>query len=89
MLVKGFLRLEFEGNNIYWRQKDYQARNYKHAFWVDFTDSLLQTKRVSDYNKHYVVIEGVFKDGPGGHGSLNPGTVKGITSINALQKDMR
>lgn len=39
--VKGFLRLEFEGNNIYWRQIDYRAHNYKHAFWVNFTDSLL------------------------------------------------
>lgn len=87
--VKGYLNLEFEGDAIYWRQVDYRNGKYRNALWVNFADSLLQAKRIANYSKYYVLIEGIFVDGPGGHGSLNPGTINNITSVNALHEDIK
>jgi hypothetical protein len=85
--VKGYLNLEFEGDAIYWREVDYQNNNFRNAYRVQFADSLLQVKRVSDYSKHYVIIKGVFDVTRGGH--LNPGSITEITSLNGLQSSVR
>ena len=87
--VKGYLNLEFEDDAIYWRQLDYRNGKYRNAYWVEFSDSLLQAKRVTDYSKHYVVIKGIFDATRGGHGSLNSGAVTKISRLNSLQKSVK
>ena len=78
--VKGYLNLEFEGDAIYWRQKDYRANQYGNSFYVRFTDSLYRVKPVASYSKHYVVIRGIFDATE----DMRPGFIRNIESINTL-----
>lgn len=78
--VKGYLNLEFEGDAIYWRQRDYQANQYRNSFYVQFTDSLYQTKPVAAYSQHHVMVRGTFD----ANQNLRPGFIRNIDSINAV-----
>lgn len=83
--VKGYLNLEFEGDAIYWRQKDYRANQYENSFYVRFTDSLYRVKPVASYGKHYVVIRGIFD----ANEDRRPGFIRNIESINTLSVTSR
>ena len=83
--VKGYLHLEFEGHDLFWRQVDHQNNKYSNSCSVNFADSLLQTKKVSDYSDHYVIIKGTFDTIRGYHF----GGITQITSLNTLQKNVK
>lgn len=74
--VKGFLRLEFEGNAIYLHREDYEYRVYKNSLWLDATKEMYRDHKKIDL--HYVLIEGVFNARSQGHMGLFSGAVKKI-----------
>lgn len=84
--VKGYLNLEFEGDALYGHTSDYFTHAYKNSCWVEFSDSLSREKRVLNYSKHYVVVEGIFDANRQGHMSLSSGEIRAITSLHTLQK---
>jgi len=79
--VKGYLNIEFEGDAIYWRRKDYQAHQYRSSLYVQFTDSLYQVKPIAAYSQHYVILKGTFD----ATDDLHAGSLRAIESINAYQ----
>jgi hypothetical protein len=56
--VIGFLRLEFEGNELYLHHEDYENVIFINGIWVDvYSETMKQSK---DLNMHYVLLEGIF-----------------------------
>ena len=78
--VKGYLNLEFEGNRLYYSEAEYAKHAYENGCRVQISDSLLRKKRVDDYSKRYVVIEGLYdnRDGEYGYGRLLVREIKTI-----------
>ena len=83
--VVGYLNLEFEGNAIYLHQEDFTNNLVKNAFWVDFSERVKQEKKLTDYNKKYVIIIGLFDMNLKGHMSLFSGELKDITRLDSWQ----
>ena len=83
--VKGYLNLEFEGDAIYWRQRDYRANHDENSFYVHFTDSLYEAKPVANYSQHYVMLKGTFIAYPG----MRSGAIRDIDSLNVLPMTAR
>jgi hypothetical protein len=75
--VRGFLRLEFEGNALYRHKQDYQQQRYQNSVWVD----LIETKAYMKLNMRYVVIEGIFNAKSRGHLGLFRGTIGRIMRV--------
>jgi hypothetical protein len=75
--VIGFLRLEFEGNGIYLHQDDYKHSIYKNGFWIEETDDM--QKKMAEFDKKYVLVEGTFNAKMTGHMGLWSGSIQKIT----------
>ena len=56
--VFGFLRLEFEGDALYFHREDDVQGLTRNGIWVDRTDAM--ERDANKLNSHYVLIEGVF-----------------------------
>jgi hypothetical protein len=79
--VVGFLRLEFEGNEIYLHQEDYTHAIYKNGLWVELTQEL--KNKAEELNMHYVLLSGTFDSGHKGNRSLASGSITNITQAKA------
>jgi hypothetical protein len=77
--VKGFARVEFEGNAIYLHRDDYLHGITKNGLWLDLEMS--SSKSASSANKRYVLIEGVFSMKEQGHFGMWSGSIKHVTRI--------
>jgi len=79
--VKGFARVEFEGNAIYLHRDDYLQGITKNGLWLDFEES--SPKQMARIDKRYVLVEGVFSMNEQGHFGLWSGSIKKITRLDA------
>jgi len=77
--VFGFLRLEFEGDALYFHREDDVQGLTRNGIWVDRTDAMEHD--ANKLNSHYVLIEGVFDAEDHGHMGLFRGAIKKITRI--------
>lgn len=77
--VKGFLRLEFEGNALYLHQEDFEQSLTENAIWIDPGEiSSDKAKAVSD---QYVLLVGKFDARERGHMGLFGGTIGSIKRL--------
>jgi hypothetical protein len=74
--VIGFLRIEFEGNALYFHREDYEIGLLKNAIWVDVTPEM--QKQSSKFNMQYVLLEGIFSGSEKGHMDAFSGSIKHI-----------
>ncbi|MDR7298870.1 hypothetical protein J2X16_004238 [Pelomonas aquatica] len=77
--VKGFARVEFEGNAIYLHRDDYLYGITKNGIWLDLEKA--SNKSAASADKRYVLIEGVFSMKEQGHFGMWSGSIKHITRI--------
>jgi len=75
--VRGFLRLEFEGNTIYLHEDDYRHGIGKNGLWIVRNEKI--DEKADKLNMHYVVLEGTFEASNEGHLGLNSGAITNIT----------
>lgn len=80
--IKGYLKLEFEGNAIYFHEEDYVRSLTENSLWVEFSKELSDKKNVNDYSKKYVIIVGTFEMNSRGHMGIFGGTMKNITRLD-------
>jgi hypothetical protein len=74
--VIGFLRLEFEGDALYFHREDYENALLGNGIWVDATPEMKKQK--TGLNMNYVLLEGVFNSGDKGHMDLWSGAIQQI-----------
>ena len=72
--VVGFLRLEFEGNELYLHKEDYDQRITKNGIWVDLSSKVKEDADKLDM--HYVLVFGRFNAGKKGHMDLMSGSIE-------------
>jgi hypothetical protein len=77
--VIGFLRIEFEGNALYFHREDYEIGLLKNAIWVDVTPQM--EKQSSKFNMQYVLLEGIFSASEKGHMDAFSGSIKRINRV--------
>ncbi len=82
MQIIGFLNLEFEGNAIYLHKEDFDHSLSDNAIWVDTSGDFLKKKKLSDYNRRYVIMQGTFDMNRQGHMGLFGGTINNITRLD-------
>jgi hypothetical protein len=77
--VIGFLRIEFEGNALYFHRQDYEIGLLKNGIWVDVTPEM--EKQSSKFNMQYVLLEGIFSASEKGHMDAFSGSIKHINRV--------
>ncbi len=75
--VVGFLNLEFESKALYLSRDDAQHSVTKNALWVE----LEKWTEYKKFNKHYVLIEGIFDANNKGHLQLYSGSLTHIKRL--------
>jgi hypothetical protein len=73
VVVAGFLRLEFEGNELYLHREDYEESLLKNGLWVELDPSVKD--EANRLNMHYVTVRGNFFASSLGHMGLTSGTI--------------
>lgn len=77
--VTGFLRLEFEGNELYLHKDDYIHSVYKNGLWLELSrDESAKNMRL---DQNYVTVIGVFDSRDQGHNGLASGAIVKIQHI--------
>jgi hypothetical protein len=67
MQIRGFINLEYEGNAIYLHREDFEHGLSDNAIWVDTSGEFLKTKKLSEYHRKYVIMQGTFDMTRQGH----------------------
>jgi hypothetical protein len=83
VIVEGYMRLEFEGDAIYFHEEDYKKGLSSNSFWLDV--SVEQLKKYRRINNQYVFIEGVFDAKHFGHMGMFSGEIKRISRIQQIR----
>jgi hypothetical protein len=78
--IIGYLRLEFEGDVIYFHREDYEYGLTKNGLWVNVPPDMTQAQKQAVNNK-YVICTGIFRAGMHGHMGLNSGELTEITRL--------
>ena len=81
--VIGFLRLEFEGNALYFHREDYESSLTKNAIWIDASADMKKQRQTFD--QKYVLLEGTFDAKRFGHMGLFSGELHGIKRAEVWQ----
>ncbi len=76
----GFLRIEFEGNAIYFHREDYDRGLSRNGIWVDIPSDM-KTSEKSASDKHYVICVGVFRAGRHGHMDMFSGELSDVRRL--------
>jgi hypothetical protein len=76
-----FLRVEFEGNALYFHQDDYVQGITKNGLWIVMPDQLIAKSKALDQG--YVIVVGTFDAKNKGHKGLWSGS---ISKIHHLEK---
>lgn len=80
--VVGYLNLEFEGNAVYLHKEDFDNVLSNNGIWVIFSDLVSREKKLTDYSKKYVILQGTFDMYKKGHFGLYSGTIRNITRLD-------
>jgi hypothetical protein len=75
----GFLHLEFEGNGLFASAEEAE-HVYLGGIWVVVPDSF--ASKASSVNDQYVILEGVYHGGPGGHMGASKGRLDSIVRLD-------
>jgi hypothetical protein len=73
----GFVKLEFEGNAIYFHQDDYKFGISKNALWLDITEDI--RKKQAHFDERYIILEGTFNAENTGHMGMFSGSIQKIS----------
>ena len=73
--VIGFLRLEFEGNELYLHEDDYKNAISKNGIWVGTREVKWDADKL---NMHYVLLVGTFNASNKGHMSAASASISAI-----------
>lgn len=76
--VTGYVRIEFEGNAVYFHKEDFDNMLTHNALWLDMAGA-----KTSGLKEGYAYVEGVFDPDGHGHLGLFGGTLKNITRLDA------
>jgi hypothetical protein len=78
--VKGFLRLEFEGNALYLHREDIEQNLTDNTVWIE--PAKLQTGKIRAISDRYVIVVGKFEANKHGHMGPFGGTISSITRLD-------
>jgi hypothetical protein len=78
--VKGFLKLEFEGDALYFHKEDFMQALSENAVWID-APKISEDKRKTVSDK-YVIVVGRFDARDRGHMGAFRGTINSITRLD-------
>lgn len=81
--VKGFLNIEFEASAIYLNENDFNKQIDKNAIWIEVSKKDLS--KLSDFNKKYIILEGVFDMNNKGHESNYSGAIHTLTKLEVAK----
>ena len=79
--VIGFVRLEFEGDAIYLHGDDYKHRLSRNGLWIDVPEKM--EARRAEFDRRYVLIEGVFDAQNRGHLDSFSGSIRNLNRYMA------
>lgn len=78
--VIGYVRLEFEGTEIYVHHDFDKFGISDNALWLEITDDI--RKNATKYDRKYVILQGRFNAERKGHMALNSGAIEAITRFD-------
>lgn len=78
--VIGFVRIEFEGNAVYFHREDYDHGMLMNGLWIDVPEAHRKAK--DSVNMKYCLIEGTFDAEEKGHMGANSGAITSITRLD-------
>lgn len=78
--VTAFLRLEFEGDALYLHEEDFKKGIPQNGVAIDLSES--QLRNFAKLNNGYVLVEGIFNAGEGGHFDTFPGTLQKVSRLS-------
>ncbi len=85
--LEGFLRVEFEGCGIYLSRDDANYLINSNSLWVSFGgDWKGQGLEPKQFNRKFVLIEGIFKQDDHGHMGMWSGSVHDVWRVMELIK---
>jgi hypothetical protein len=88
ILVKGFLRVEHEGNAIYLSENDDYYLLTSNAFWVSWNNNALglsDEEVAQKFNGKYVTLGGTFNDEDHGHMGMFQGEFVNVTQLRVVR----
>jgi hypothetical protein len=71
--VIGYLRLEFEGNELFLHEEDYKSHIAKNGIWVNVGPKM--KGNADQLNMHYVLLIGTFNAKSKGHMDMQSGSI--------------
>lgn len=81
----GVLHLQFEGDAVYLHHEDFRHAIIQNSIAISLTQA--QRRAAAKLNKAYVLVEGRFRAGAGGHLGLWQGTVQDVGRLGAWRVD--
>ena len=80
VITQGYIHFEFEGNAIYLHKEDLDRNLSRNGLWV----TLAKDVEATACQDAYVIVEGTFRAGLGGHFALWSGALDDITRCARL-----
>lgn len=74
--VIGFLKLQFEGNELFIHRDDWENGISKNGVWVDVNSAV--SEHAEELNEHYVLIVGTFSATNKGHMGMASGSIASV-----------
>jgi len=81
----GYLHLQFEGDAVYLHQEDFRRAIIQNSIAISLTET--QRRAAARLNKGYVLVEGRFRAGAGGHLGLLQGSVEDVSRLGGWTVD--
>lgn len=78
--VKGFARIEFEGNSLYSDLAAYNSRTWREAIWLQIGWPVPQA--IEQLNGREVIVEGTFDASSKGHDGAFVGAIVGVDRLS-------
>ena len=80
--VKGYVKIENEGEAIYINEDDYKYYIFKNAISLVMTDSLIVKEKINYGTKGYATVKGIFNKNRLGHYNSFSGSISQIEYID-------
>ena len=84
VLVRGYLRLEHEGDVLYLSETDFLHGIPKNGLWVERSPEM--TRDIEKLDSNYVLVLGIFNPRNKGHRSLASGSIEKVRSCTLWSK---
>lgn len=83
--LTGYFVNEFEGRALYLTRDDARIGNIENSVWIDEPSPMAKAGSIATVRKHFVRVDGTFKNHPnggGGHMGLWSGSLTNITFLH-------